>query len=240
MNGWTFNTLGSAVSGIAITQGIQQALFVTLFDNCLVYDYNPTTTTYALGIYNFTSQTQSTPIIITTPNEDGPINMLAEGSTLYFGYGSYAGDIPGGQIYSTTNLNTYTLLYTWSSGFQPESIGYYSPSDTLLVSGSGGPNTGIVYKLVDGTAREIEGDGSTGDATYLAMFNSTMIVAGGTFPQTPIFSNNLATWTSNDTYFIGDYASPYVLPWSWATELSMENFGCLPPDSQLFTQTNLA
>ena len=111
MNGWTFNTLGSAVSGIAITQGIQQALFVTLFDNCLVYDYNPTTTTYALGIYNLLfASARALRIIITTPNEDGPINMLAEGSTLYFGYGSYAGDIPGGQIYSTTALNTHFFI----------------------------------------------------------------------------------------------------------------------------------
>lgn len=217
-DGWTINILGS-VSGVAITQGVQQALFVTLFDNCLVYAYNPTNSTFALGVYNLTTKTQSTPILITTPNEDGPINMLVEGSTLYFGYGSYLSDLAAGAIYYTNNLKTYRLLYNWPSGFQPESIGYYTYNDTLLVSGDGGPNTGIVYKLVNGIATRIENDSSTGDATFLAMYNSTMIVTGGTFPQTPIFSNNLSTWISNDTKFIGMYSTPYVFPWSWATEL---------------------
>lgn len=217
-NGWTFNTIGSAVTGIAITQGIQQALFVTLFDNCLVYDYNPTNTTFALGVYNLTSHAQTTPITITTPNDDGPIGMFVSGSTLYFGYGSYTNRHPDGQIYSTTNLQTYSLLYTWSSGFQPEAILYYPNTGPLLVSGDGGPNTGLVYKVVNGTASVIESDGSTGDATFLAMFNSTLVVTGGTFPMTPIFSNDLKTWTPNYTGFIGSYTGPYVFPWSWATE----------------------
>lgn len=219
MNGWTFNILGSGISNIAITQGIQQSVFVDIFDNCVVYDYDPTNTTYAIGVYNLTSKTQSTPIVITTPNEDGPINLLVVGSTLYFGYGSFLDDLAAGAIYSTNNLNSYTLVHSWSSGFQPESIGYYTYNGTLLVSGDGGPNTGIVYKLVNGVATIIGEDPNTGDATFLAMFNSTMIVTGGTFPQTPIFSNNLSTWVSNDTGFIGEYTTPYVFPWSWSTEL---------------------
>jgi hypothetical protein len=219
-NGWTFDTLGGAVSDIAITQGIQQAVFLTTFDNCLVYDYNPTPTTYAIVIYNLSSHVQSVPITINTPNGDGPISMLAEGSTLYFGFGSYAGNIADGAIYSTTNLENYTLLYTWSSGFQPEALGYYTQTGTLLVSGDGGPNTGIVYEFSSGVPIEIESDSDTGDATLLAMFNSTMIVTAGTFPQTPIFSNNLVTWTSNDTDDqIGNYVAPYVMPWSWTSEL---------------------
>jgi hypothetical protein len=219
LNGWTFNILGSIVANVTITQGIQQAVFLTLFDNCLVYDYNPTMTTYSLGIYNLTSHAQSVPITIQTPNDDGPIGMLVEGPTLYFGYGSFASGIAGGQVFSTNNLENYTLLHTWSSGFQPESIGYYTPRGSLLVSGAGGPNTGIVYELTGSTATEIESDPKTGDATFLAMFNSTMVVAGGTFPQTPIFSNNLINWTSDDVQGIGKYDIPYVMPWSWATEL---------------------
>lgn len=220
MHDWTFETMGYNITDIAITQGIQQALFVTLFDNCLVYAYNPTPTTFALGTYNLTSSTQGVAFTIQTPNMDGPINLLAEGSTLYFGFGTYDDNIaPGGEVYSTANLETYQLLYSWTTGFQPESIGYYAPNDTLLISGDGGPNTAIVYKLVNGTATILYTDPYTGDGTFLAMFNSTMVVAGGSFPQTPMYSNNLVNWTTSFSGVIGEYEPPFVFPWSWQTEI---------------------
>ena len=191
---------------------------IILFQNCLVYWHNPNSSFLAIGVYNLTTHTNAD----VWTWEGGQMlgsDFLIVNSTLYFafaGQGNYP--VYNGSIIYTTDLNNWKTLLVSNTmtieslaeyggkllygGYQSQGAGTYSIIDSW---------NGSEVRLFTGTAA------GSDDVTFLAHFNSTMLVGGDAFPQSMIYSNDGVNWYKD--YSSAGLSPPYIMGWSFNYEV---------------------
>ena len=192
---------------------------IVQFGDSLVYWHNPNSTLLALGVYNLTTRSNNEEVWTWNGGQMLGADFLIVNSTLYFAFAGqgnypvyngsiiYSSDLKNWKTLLTSNTMTIESLCEYNGqliygGYRSDGAGTYSIIDTS--------QNGREVRLFTGTPSRSD------DVTFLAHFNSTMVVGGDAFPQNMIYTNSGLNWT--DGYTGTDLEPPYVMGWSFNYE----------------------
>jgi hypothetical protein len=221
--GWNATQLGD-VEAVGIGNGV-------LFNGDFVFWRVASSTDFAITAFNLSSGTFTDVWDSNGSITGGPGDMKVINNTVFASYG-YADPFKG--LFNTTVIESGDLKswsqYLFSDTESAESLAEYTGpgpySGMLEYGGYNGDTSASICAWNSTSSREVDVFEGTffgsDDACFMAMFNSTCMIAGDCAPSNIIYTNDGGNWTDE---YSPDYAPAYtpMYPFVWGWSVYVDN-----------------